>query len=346
MPLLTPVQVIEYQVLKRYCPHCERWREPELRLDGLVIGHGRLSTRILALIAWLRTSLRLPIRSIRRYLATRHGLDLSGGAIAAVLQVVTAAGKAARSALKAECRTSPVLHMDETGWREAGQNGYVWVMTTPTGVSYFHYSHSRAGAVARELSGVQYAGTLCTDFYAAYNDHSGRHQRCWAHLLRDLEKLEQEAGPTTGGLEEGRAAVRQLYRDGRTLDERTPAVSEEERAQKAALERIAHALGAQWAQSRGHPAQALGRRLLRHESELFEWVRQAAVAGLNNRAERVIRPPAGARKISGGTQSPTGSSTRMGLQSLFATWEQRGANPLAACLTLLGGGDAILLPSS
>ncbi len=37
--------------------------------------------------------------------------------------------------------------------------------------------------------------------------------------------------------------------------------------------------------------------------------------------------PAGggrARKISGGTQSAAGSTTRRGLQSLFATWERRG----------------------
>ena len=51
VPLLTPVQVIKYQILKRYCPHCECRRELELRLDGLVIGHGRLSTRILGWIA-------------------------------------------------------------------------------------------------------------------------------------------------------------------------------------------------------------------------------------------------------------------------------------------------------
>ncbi len=347
LPLLTPVQVIEYQVLKRYCPACARWHEPELRLDGLVIGHGRLSTRLLALLAWLRTRWRLPVRSIRRYLVTRHALTLSVGEIVEVLHLVAATGKAALAALKAECRASPVLHMDETGWRAAGQNGYVWVMTTPSGVSYFHYTHSRAGAGARELSGAHYTGTLCTDFYAAYNDHACRHQRCWAHLLRDLEKLDQEAGATTAGLGDWIAAVRQLYRDGRTVDEQEPEPSAAARGQKAdELERAAHKLGAQWAQSRGHPAQALCRRLLRHETELFQWVRQAGVEATNNRAERAIRPLAVARKISGGTQSADGSSTRLGLQSLFATWERRGENPLVACLTLLGGGDAILLPSS
>jgi hypothetical protein len=29
-------------------------------------------------------------------------------------------------------------------------------------------------------------------FYGAYNIYSGPHQRCWVHLLRDLEQLREE----------------------------------------------------------------------------------------------------------------------------------------------------------
>ena len=41
------------------------------------------------------------------------------------------------------------------------------------------------------------------------------------------------------------------------------------------------------------------------------------------------------RKISGGTRSPTGTRTHMGLSSLFATWLARVLNPFHACLSLL-----------
>jgi len=37
----------------------------------------------------------------------------------------------------------------------------------------------------------------------------------------------------------------------------------------------------------------------------------------------------------GGTRSPKGSSTRMGLTSLFGTWIAQGLNPFQQCLTLL-----------
>ena len=48
-----------------------------------------------------------------------------------------------------------------------------------------------------------------------------------------------------------------------------------------------------------------------------------------------VRPLVIARKISGGTRSPKGSATRMGLASLFGTWIAQGLNPFTQCLALL-----------
>jgi hypothetical protein len=344
LPPPPPVGVIEYQVLKRYCPHCAQWCEPALPLDGLVVGQGRMSMRLLALVAWLRTTLRLPLRQIQTYLRQLHSLHLSVGELGNLLATVAAEGRAAVARIQAALQASPVLHMDETGWRENGQNGYVWVMTNAAGVSYFHYDHSRAGAVARGLSGPRYTGTLCTDFYAAYNDHACRHQRCWAHLLRDLAAL-AAAPAATGEVQEWVAAVGGLYKEGQALAERAPPPSGAEREHTAArLRQRAHELGLRWARAPKHPAHALCQRLLRHEGELFEYVRQAGVEATNNRAERAIRPLAVARKISGGTRSAGGSTTRMALQTLFTSWAAQGGDPLAECLAMLRAKT--LLPSS
>ena len=99
-----------------------------------------------------------------------------------------------------------------------------------------------------------------------------------------------------------------------------------------------------WAQTKEHPARALCQRVLRHEGELFEFVRQAEVAATNNVAERVLRPLVVARKISGGTRSAAGSRTRMALQTLFTTWAAKGQDPLQACLEMLRAKTP--LPSS
>ena len=36
LPEPPPVEIIEHQVIKRFCPHCRRWRSPQLDLTGQV----------------------------------------------------------------------------------------------------------------------------------------------------------------------------------------------------------------------------------------------------------------------------------------------------------------------
>ena len=90
-----------------------------------------------------------------------------------------------------------------------------------------------------------------------------------------------------------------------------------------------------YAQSKAHACQALAKRLLRHQDELFQFVLVETLTADNNLSERSLRPLVVARKISGGTRSQRGSATRMALHSLFETWQARGLNALQACLHLL-----------
>jgi len=160
-----------------------------------------MGVRIASLISYLRTSLRLPVRLIREYLRSIHNLFISSGEIVELLHRVAEAvpvNKAADQLHKAadqlhqRVRQSPIVHGDETVWREEGQNGYVWLFATPEGERYYEYDRSRGSAVAKRILGSDFKGTLVSDFYAAYNDFAGEHQRCWAHLLRDLHTLKEE----------------------------------------------------------------------------------------------------------------------------------------------------------
>ena len=79
LPPPQPAEVTEHVVLKSWCPRCERWHTPRLDLRGVVLGHGRLGVRLISLIAYLRTELRMTVRAIRSYLKTVHDLVLSIG---------------------------------------------------------------------------------------------------------------------------------------------------------------------------------------------------------------------------------------------------------------------------
>jgi len=67
-------------------------------------------------------------------------------------------------------------------------------------------------------------------------------------------------------------------------------------------------------------------RMERFLPEMFAFVAFAFVPAHNNLAERSVRPLVMARTISGGSRSPQGSVTRMGLARLFGNWMAQGLN--------------------
>ena len=337
LPSLPAAEVTEHVVVKRWCGKCEHWRSPPLDWRGMVVGQGRLGIRLVSVIAYLRTTLRLPLRQIQEYLGTMHGVRVSVGELTEVLHRVRKEGQGLLLGLKEEMRHSVQLHMDETGWREDGRNGYVWVCSTGGAepVRYYEYDHSRSQGVAQRLLGAQFAGVLSSDFYAGYNRYLGRHQRCWVHLLRDLHELKEEHAQQAE-VPEWAEKVRQLYEDAEHFVKTMPAPGQTDREQQYlnSLQRL-QPLGLAYASQKKHPCQALAKRLLRHQDELFQFVLIDGLPADNNLAERSLRPLVVSRKISGGTRSSEGSKTRMGLASLFHTWQARGLNPFRQCLALL-----------
>lgn len=235
-------------------------------------------------------------------------------------------------------RESRVVHGDETGWREEGQNGYVWCFCTPQGERLYEYHRSRAGAIAKGVLGSEFTGTLVTDFYAGYNDLSCEHQRCWAHLLRDLHELKGKHKENEE-VREWAGKLRKLYDAAQDALSGPSPPTEGERAtlytqSVAGAKELAHKY-ANTHEHRAHPCHTLSKRLLLHLDGLFQFVLQPGLSADNNLAERSVRPVVVMRKVSGGSQSERGSRTRMTLASLFGTWRAKGLNPFDQCLLLL-----------
>lgn len=344
LPEPQPVEVVEHLVIKRFCPHCQRWQSPKLDLSGQVFGHGRIGLRVASLIAFLAFVLRTPIRRIQAYLLSVHQFRLSTGECVALLHQLRRTLQPHIDALKLQARASPILHADETTWRQAGRNGYIWAFATPgagdDAVRYYEYDTSRGQAVVKRILGGTFRGHLVSDFYCGYNDYAGKHQRCWVHLLRDLHKLkEQHAGDAV--VVAWAQQVQALYDEAQAwLREHATPTQQEREQQYVSLVERAHRLGLEHAKEYTHPCCALAKRLLRHEAELFQFVLIEGLSADNNLAERSIRPLVVIRKISGGSRSEEGSKTRMGLASLFETWQARGLNPLEECRKLLAEATA------
>jgi transposase len=311
LPVMPAVQVVEHEVIKRWCPVCQAWHSPRLDVSDAVLGQRRIGHRAASLVSWLRTELRLPVASVQAMLAQVFKLHVSAGQVSELAHAVAEAGQSTVGTIKTAIRAQAHVHMDETTWREDGDNGYVWAMSTADGLRSYTFAFSRAGVVPEGLL-RGFTGTLVTDFYGGYNHTPGRHQRCWVHLLRDLHELLETHTATHPELPAWIDAVIQTYRDAKALNERAPPPTLAERLTAAdALVGRVQVLGRQWAQAehKAHPAHAMCKRLLRHDLELFEFVRQPGLAAHNNLAERSVRPLVIARKISGGTRSERGFPT-------------------------------------
>ena len=172
-----PAQATEHVFIARICPLCEQRRTPRADLAGVVLGKQRLGINLLSLIAALREEARLPYRTIQWYLQTVHQLSLSVGTLAGVIHRVARQAQGELGSIRERIRGSPVVHADETGWRENGVNGYVWTFSTPT--ERYFLRRGRNKEVVDEALGEDFAGTLVSDFYAAYHHYDGPKQRCW-----------------------------------------------------------------------------------------------------------------------------------------------------------------------
>lgn len=80
-------------------------------------------------------------------------------------------------------------HLDETGLREDGRNGFVWSASNPKNC-LFLFDRSRASDVAKSMLSV-FNGAIVTDDYKGYSWHSLR-QLCWSHLLREAKEFSEK----------------------------------------------------------------------------------------------------------------------------------------------------------
>jgi len=325
---LNPVVVTEHVYLERGCPDCGTRCAPPPELTGIVPGQGRLGNRLVSLIAALREEACLPFATIQWYVETVHGLHLSVGALVGAVQRVAARASPVMVRLQEAIRTSPVVHADETGWREDGHNGYVWTFSTPEARLFVRGNRSRE-MLTRGI-GDAFAGVLVSDFYGVYTGYEGVHQYCWAHLLRDIHELVDQH-PDDAARRGWADAVQVVWTTTQLELTGSRAARWEVRKQaEADLRRVCQP----WLEPR--VAQTpLCARMLRYLESLFVFVTEPGVPATNNAAERSLRPLVISRKISGGTRSARGIATKMTLASLFGTWRVQGINPFAACRDLL-----------
>ena len=222
-----------------------------------------------------------------------------------------------------DARASAVLHADETGWRMNGKTWWLWCFANKR-TCYYLLDPSRGSPALEKFFAEAFDGVLVTDFWAAYNAFSRERQCCLAHLLRELEKVDQSNNSA-----EWKAfakMLRRLVRDGIRLRKRADFDPQRYRSRIRRIDQRLVALSlATYADA---DAARLAKRLWNHTDEIFTFLDYPAVPFDNNLAERMIRPAVILRKNCQSNRSEKGAAVQAVLMSVYRTLKLRGHDPL------------------
>lgn len=224
-----------------------------------------------------------------------------------------------------EFRKSAVRHADETGWRNDGHTGYAWLFSTEQ-VSILEFANSRASSVPRKIFGTkQLLGTLIVDRYGAYNKMPVNLQYCYAHLLREVEKLEDEFADSKEVVQFCGLLIPLLSQ---AMKLRGLDITNKEyyvRANKIKAEMKQLML----ANCNHMGIKRIQQIFTQKEKRMYRWVKDRKVPPDNNKAERELRPTVIARKNSYGSQSDAGAKTRSAIMTVLFTAKKRITSDLA-----------------
>lgn len=319
------VEVTEHIVFKRYCFSCKRRFYPKVNLSSQVLGKGRIGINLMAKIATMREEENLSIDQIQADLKCFYHLNLSAGEIVEILHQQANLSLGEYQTIKQNILSSKVIYADETGGRENGVNGYNWSFSNQR-FQLLLYRKSRGSKVVTEVlgeDGENFEGVLASDFYTAYNEYLGPHQRCWVHYLRDIKKLEED-NPKDRKLQIWAKGIDTLYEEAKAWfgpDSNLPeGLKDQERILKESYFKEKLKLLCEPYLKTNAPQATLCARALKYLPEMFTFIRFEGVNPDNNMAERALRKTVIKRKISFGTRSAKGSQTRSILGSLFGTW--------------------------
>lgn len=316
--------VTEYQVHRLRCPDCGAQTRGSLPPEAQASQFGvNLSTWIVMLMGVYRLSK----RQVVDLLATTYGVRMSPGSVVNIQNRASQALARVVDEAYEAVKTQPARYIDDTGWQQGDEarKSYLWVVVTPL-VVVFQIVASRAGQVAQDLLGQDSSGATISDRASSFNWLNGRvWQVCWAHLLRDFQKILERGGSSFQVGETLRIQAEYLLmywgrvRDG-TLSH------EAFLADLPGIQTAIHQALVEGSLCDHSQTAETCRRLLAVEDALYTFTTHPQVEPTNNAAERALRPAVIWRKTSYGTQSQAGSRFVERILTVVASCRQQERN--------------------
>lgn len=307
------------------CGHCTRYQPPRAVVSeewgsAGVDGQQLLDPRLAALVVLLSLRYRLSRAKLQELLSEMLGLDLSVGLIDQTLRQSAGQVAPVEQALLEAIGHSPLLHVDEMVWPEAGAALWFWVFCSVNSVLY------RVGSRAKEMfvnaMPEGFTGLLMTGGYGVYRHYPNR-LRCWAHLIRKARGLAEATCRLTR--EVGSRLLALLSSLMATVRAAMPPSADLAARQDPDVQRL-KALCEQHQRSISEKLAAFCRELLGDWTVIIRPLYDPGLPLTDNAAERQLRHWVVARKTRFRTRSEQGSRALALLARIIDTCRLRAAS--------------------
>ena len=266
---------------------------------------------------------RISRRAASELAGEMFGAELSTGSVDAICQHASDLLAGPYRQLQDWIRAQDALHVDETGWRTAGDSRALWTLSAP-GASIFEIAEHCNREQFDELIGP-FPGIVISDRWPGYEHlNPDRRQVCWSHLQRDFRRhSEGLAAQKTFG-EHGLKLTRRVFASWRAYQhehhDRALLQAELEPIQSA-LRALLEDAGRKSKRTRYH--RRFANNLIKVWPALWTFAAIDGIEPTNNPAERALRGPVIHRKLSHGTRSDDGERFAERVLSAAATCLQQ-----------------------
>jgi transposase len=319
---LPPISVllVEHRTQRLRCPDCRVETTAALPAG---IGSSAFGPRLRAAIVTLTARNRISRRAASELAGELFGARLSTGSVDAICQHASDALAGPYDRLRDWILGQDALHVDETGWRTAGDSRALWAATT-AGASLFQVAERCNREQFDELVGA-FSGIIVSDRWPGYEHlDPDRRQICWSHLQRDFRRHSEGLAEQKTFGERGLELTGRVFAAWRAYQH-----EHHDRARlkadvapiQTALHTLLEDAGRKSKRTRLH--RRFANNLLKIWPALWTFATVDGVEPTNNPAERALRGPVIHRKLSHGTRSDDGERFAERALSVAATCRQQ-----------------------
>jgi transposase len=327
LPVAKPI-VIETQQHKVSCPHCQ------------TLNHGTLAAgleaeryfgpNLEATVVFYKQVQHLSCERIVETMRDLHGVELSEGAVVAILKRAGKKAPPVAKKIKEQVIAGKVVKSDETSARVKAKNWWHWVYISDAGI-YHTIVPTRSAAEIDTVMGSLCVEVWVCDCYSSQLKAPAKvFQLCLAHQIRDLQRV-IDAHPQEQWAITTQALFREAIHVRNQVDEMTPVgfarrVTQIENQLDQLLEEPVVS----------NEARRLQNRYITHHEKLLTFLHYPDVPPTNNESEQALRGSVVHRKVTNGFRSEWGARAYAALQTVIATAKHKGEDVFQALVNLMG----------